>query len=223
VSATGTSIRGVIFDLDGVLVSTDDLHFRAWKELAEREGIPFTRQDNERLRGVDRMASLEILLERATRTYSQAEKLALAGSKNDRYRLLLAELGPSNVLPGARELLAGLRERGVRTAVGSSSRNAREILHRLALDALLDVIVDGTDITRSKPDPEVFALAASRMGLSPAECLVVEDAASGVEAALRGGFRVLGIGDPVRLPGVPDGRCVPGLASISIAALLSID
>ena len=171
-------IRGVIFDLDGVLISTDEMHYIAWSELAGREGIPFTREDNHRLRGVSRMESLEIILEKSERAFSPERKAAMAEAKNARYRELLATLTPRDLLPGARAMVEALRARGVKTAVGSSSRNAREILDRVDLSRLLDVVVDGTDIRRSKPDPEVFLLAAERLGLRPAECLVVEDAAA---------------------------------------------
>lgn len=212
-SALYMPVRGVIFDLDGVLVSTDEFHYQAWAEMAGREGIPFTREDNHRLRGVARMASLEIILERATRPYTMGEKSMLAETKNARYRELLATLTPNDILPGARELLIQLRSRGVKTAVGSSSRNAREIISRLKLGPLLDEVVDGTDISRSKPDPEVFVLAAKRLGLSPAECVVVEDAESGVEAGIRGGFRVLAVGVAAELGTAHASR--PSLASVT--------
>lgn len=211
-------IRGVIFDLDGVLVSTDELHYAAWSELAGREGVPFTPHDNERLKGVSRMESLEIILERSPRVYPPERKAAMAEAKNARYRELLAGLTPRDALPGARAMLEGLRARAVRTAVGSSSRNAREILDRVDLSRLLDVVVDGNDIRRSKPDPEVFLLAASLLRLPPAECLVVEDAAAGVEAGVRGGFRVLGIGGPDVLRGAE--RCVAGIGAIGVDELL---
>lgn len=218
-SAASRPVRGVIVDLDGVLISTDEMHFAAWSELAAREGIEFTREDNHRLRGVSRMESLEIVLERSRRVYTPEEKAAMAEAKNARYRELLATLTPRDPLPGAREVLESLRARGVKTAVGSSSRNAREILDRMDLSRLLDVVADGNDIRRSKPDPEVFLLAAERLGLKPSECLVVEDAAAGVEAGVRGGFRVLGIGNPAMLPGAR--RCVSGLGAITLDGLLS--
>jgi beta-phosphoglucomutase len=198
-------IRGVIFDLDGVLVTTDELHFQAWKELADRETIPFTRHDNERLKGVDRMRSLDIILEKAARPYSPAEKTALADAKNTRYRSLLSSLSTGDALPGARSMLEALRERHIPAAVGSASRNAGEILGRVGLDAFIGVLIDGGAVKHAKPDPEVFLLAAQRMGLPPVDCLVVEDAIVGVEAALRGGFHVLGIGDPQRLRSVAGG------------------
>lgn len=218
-TARARTIRGVIFDLDGVLVSTDEMHFRAWKELAERLGIPFTRRDNERLKGVSRMRSLDIILEKAPVAYTAEECAAMAESKNARYRELLAGLTPRDPLPGARETLRGLRAMGVRTAVGSASRNAREILERVELWDLLDAVVDGSDVARSKPDPEVFLLAAERLGLRPQECVVVEDAAAGVEAGVRGGFSVLGIGEPSRLPGA--GRWLPNLAATTPDGLIA--
>jgi beta-phosphoglucomutase len=213
-------IDGVIFDMDGVLLSTDDLHYRAWKELADREGIHFDRQINERLRGVSRMDSLRIILERASRHYNQAEQLALAEHKNARYRELLRELTPAAVAPQVRELLAELRRRGLRLAVASSSRNLELILGQVELRAAFDAVVDGNEITRSKPDPEVFLLAAGRLGLPPARCLVVEDAESGIEAARRAGMHVFGIGPRERLRGVP--RLAPSLADVQADELLGM-
>lgn len=202
-------IRGVIFDLDGVLVTTDDLHYRAWKEMADREGIYFDRTINERLRGVSRMESLAIILERATRDYSGAEREALATFKNDRYRELLKTLSPKDLLPGALEAVEALRARGVRTAIGSSSKNTPLILDRLGIRDRFDAVADGNDISKSKPDPEVFLLAAERMGLPAKACLVVEDAVAGIEAARRAGMAILGIGTPESLPGVdPVVRCL---------------
>lgn len=213
-------IDGVIFDMDGVLLSTDDLHYRAWKELADREGIHFDRQINERLRGVSRMDSLRIILERASRHYNEAEQLALAEHKNARYRELLRELTPAAVAPQVRELLAELRRRGLRLAVASSSRNLELILGQVELRAAFDAVVDGNEITRSKPDPEVFLLAAGRLGLPPARCLVAEDAESGIEAARRAGMHVFGIGPRERLRGVP--RLAPSLADVQADELLGM-
>jgi len=214
-------IRGVIFDLDGVLVTTDELHYRAWKELADAEGIQFDRRINDRLRGVSRMESLGILLERSPRTYSEAEKAALAERKNARYRELLQSLTPADVLPGARETLAGLHTRGVRTAVASSSRNAAAILERTGLAGAFDAAVDGNDIRHSKPHPEVFLLAARRLGLPPAECLVVEDAMAGIVAGRRAGMAVFGIGTPETLPGVRN--LATDLAHVTVDELLRAD
>jgi len=186
--------RAVIFDLDGVLVSTDELHYRAWQRLADEEGIPFDRQVNHRLRGVGRMDCLEILLARSPRSYAAEAKAALADRKNRYYRESLGDLTPAALLPGAREVLRQLRARGVRVAVASASRNAPEILRRTGLAGVPDATADGNDITRSKPDPEVFLVAAARLGVPPAECLVVEDAASGIEAAAAAGMKSLALG-----------------------------
>ncbi len=188
------SIQGVIFDLDGVIVSTDDYHYRAWKRMADEEGIPFDRRINRRLRGVGRMESLEIILEQADRTYSDEEKQALADRKNGYYRESLSRLGPDDLLPGAMDVMQELRERGAKVAVASSSRNAPTILERLGLTDFFDAKADGNDIERSKPDPEVFEVAAERLGLAPEACLVVEDADAGIEAATRGGMKAMAVG-----------------------------
>ena len=195
-------IRGVIFDLDGVLVSTDEMHFRAWERLAREEGIPFDRSIGHRQRGVSRMESLDILLEKSPRAYTAEERTALAARKQGYFRDLLNTLTPADALPGAVQMLRAMRERGIRTAVGSSSRNAPVIMERLGFNGAVDVVADGNDIRHSKPDPEVFLIAAQRLGLRPEECLVIEDAASGIEAGRRAGMPVFGIGTPERLPGV---------------------
>lgn len=194
------TIAAVIFDLDGVIVSTDEFHYLAWKELAEDQAIPFDRADNERLRGVSRMESLEILLEKAAKPYSDAAKLDMAERKNALYRGLLQRLSPADVLPGVAGLLAGLRARGVKIAIGSSSKNAGPILQAIAMADTFDAVADGTHISRSKPDPEVFLLAARKVGVPPGRCLVVEDASAGVEAGLAAGMRVLAVGSAAGHP-----------------------
>ena len=212
------AVRAVIFDLDGVLVSTDEFHYRAWQRLADEEGIAFDRRANRRLRGVGRMESLEIMLERAPRPYAPEEKAALAERKNRYYRESLEALAPGDVLPGVREVLRALKARGVKVAVASSSRNAPEILRRTGLADVADATADGNDITHSKPDPEVFLVAAARLGLAPAECLVVEDAASGVEAAAAAGMRSLAIGAAAGHPQAD--RSADDLASITVDEML---
>jgi beta-phosphoglucomutase len=184
----------VIFDLDGVILSTDDLHYRGWKKLADREGIYFDRTINERLRGISRMGSLEILLERATKIYSADQKQEMAAWKNELYRELLAELTPRDVFPGARELIAHLQAAGVKVAIGSSSKNAQFILERIGMSDTFDAVSDGTNITRSKPAPDVFLKAAEMLGVAPAKCLVVEDAEAGIDAAKAAGMDALGVG-----------------------------
>lgn len=188
------TIDAVIFDLDGVIVSTDEYHFFGWKKLADNEGIPFTRADNERCRGVSRMGSLEVVLEKASRRYSEAEKEELATQKNNYYVELLQNISPDDILPGALNFIEELRAFGVKTAIGSSSRNAPVILERIGLADTFDAVADGNDITRSKPDPEVFLLAAEKLGVAPTRCLVVEDADAGVEAAVAAGMKCLAVG-----------------------------
>ncbi|HPM24655.1 MAG TPA: beta-phosphoglucomutase [Phycisphaerae bacterium] len=214
-------IRGVIFDLDGVLVLTDELHFQSWQQLTAAEGIHFDRSINQRLRGISRMESLEIVLERATRKYTSAEKAALAERKNSIYLTYLQRLTPADLLPGVVDTLAELRRRRIKTAVASSSKNVPIIMERLGLHAWFDAVADGNDITRSKPDPEVFLLAARRLGLPPVECLVIEDAQAGIESARRAGMAVFGIGTPASLPGVA--RLAPDLAHVTVDELLRVD
>jgi len=211
-------IRGVIFDLDGVLVSTDELHYESWKVLARQEDIHFDREINLRLLGVGRMECLEIVLERARRSYTAEERKALADQKNSYYRTLLENFTPADVLPGAGELLAALRERGIALAVGSSSRNAPLILARVGLDKAVDAVVDGNQISRSKPDPEVFLLAAERIGVEPGDCLVVEDAPAGVEAGRRAGMAVFAVGPRERYPDVE--LWAESLSSVSVDDIL---
>ena len=187
-------IKGIIFDLDGVLCSTDSCHYLAWKELADFLDIPFDETVNQRLRGVSRMESLKIILEAADRNFSDQEKIELAERKNERYRNLLLKLTPADVGDDIRETLGELRKKGVLLAVGSSSKNTPLILNQVGLENWFDAVADGNDITRSKPDPEVFLLAAEKLGLPPSECMGVEDADAGIEAAFKGGFIPVGIG-----------------------------
>lgn len=186
--------RGVIFDLDGVLVSTDNCHYLAWKRLADREGIPFTRTDNERLRGVSRMASLEIVLEKAARSYNEQEKEEMANYKNQVYRELLQDLTPEDILPGVMELLGELQRRGLLLAVGSSSRNTPLILEKIGLSDFFNAVADGNQIQHSKPHPEVFLLAARLLRLEPEQCIVVEDAEAGIAAAVAAGEKPVAVG-----------------------------
>lgn len=189
------SIKGIIFDLDGVICSTDNYHYLAWKALADRLGIPFDRERNNLLRGVSRMASLEIILEKATQTYTDAEKEAFATEKNDLYRELLKEMTTADLSDEVRDTLNTLRSKGLKLAIGSSSKNTPFILDRIGLGGFFDAVADGNCITHSKPHPEVFLKAADMIGLAPADCIVVEDAHAGVEAGVAGGFTVAAIGD----------------------------
>ena len=180
-------IQAVIFDLDGVLVTTDDSHYEAWKQMADEEGIYFDRDINQRLRGVSRMESLEIILERAEKAYTEEEKTALATRKNNYYVALIKKLTPSALLPGALDTVNALKKQGIKVAIGSSSKNAPTILKQVGIADLFDAVADGNQIKRSKPAPDVFLLAAELMDMPPAVCLVVEDADAGVESGLNAG------------------------------------
>ena len=186
--------QGIIFDLDGVICSTDEYHYLAWKALADQLKIPFDRNVNDRLRGVSRMQSLEILLERADRDYTNAEKESYAEIKNSLYRELLKQMSPADVSDEVRETLNALRALGLKLAIGSSSKNAPFILERIGLAVFFDAVCDGNQITHSKPSPEVFLKAGKMIGLLPEDCLVVEDAHAGVEAAVTGGFACAAMG-----------------------------
>ncbi len=193
--------KGVIFDLDGVITSTDHYHYLAWKQLADKEGIPFDETINNRLRGVSRMASLDIILEKATREYTQEEKEAMAAEKNEAYRVYLKQMSPADLSDEVNDMLHALRDAGVKLAIGSSSKNTRLILSQIGLGDFFDEISDGNNITHSKPDPEVFSKAADMLQLPPEDCLVVEDAVAGIEAAVNGGFDSAGIGEAATAPG----------------------
>ncbi len=186
---------GVIFDLDGVICFTDKYHYQAWKAVADKLGIEFNEQINNRLRGVSRMDSLEIILERYDGKLSQQEKEAIAQEKNDIYRKLLEKMSPADLSDEVKDTLDTLRARGLKLAIGSSSKNTKFILAHIGLGDYFDAISDGTNITRSKPDPQVFQMAAEFIGMKPEVCLVVEDAKAGIEAARAGGFDSAGLGE----------------------------
>lgn len=187
--------KAVIFDLDGVLVSTDEQHYQGWKALCDRLSIPFDRETNNRFRGVSRMACVDILEELSGRSFTPEQKLEYATWKNERYRSLLSTLSPESVTAEVGKTLDALRARGLLLAVGSSSKNAKFILERIGLGDYFDAVSDGTNISRSKPDPEVFLKAAEFLGVPAAGCLVVEDAVSGVEAAHNAGMAAASVGD----------------------------
>ena len=189
--------KGIIFDLDGVICSTDHYHYLAWKALADRLGAYFDETINNRLRGVSRMASLDIVLERSESAYTPEQKAAFAEEKNSTYRELLKQMSPADLAPEVKATLDWLRAQGLLLGIGSSSKNTKFILERIGLGGYFDKISDGTNITRSKPDPEVFLKAAAFLGLEPKDCLVVEDAKAGVEAALAAGMDAAAIGDAV--------------------------
>ncbi len=188
-------LKGVIFDLDGVITDTAKYHYVAWKRLADEEGIEFNKNINEKLKGISRMESLDIILQNSNKIYSQDEKISLARKKNNMYVTLLKQLKPTDILPGITAFLDELRHDNKKIALGSASKNAPIILKHLNIEHLFDVVICGLDIKKSKPDPEVFLLGAKRLGLTPEECLVIEDAASGIEAALNANMKSIGIGN----------------------------
>ena len=192
-----------IFDLDGVIVDTAKYHYIAWKELADKLGIEFTHDHNERLKGVSRVRSLEILLEIGgmENKFSPEEKEKMAAEKNKRYVEYISKLRKDEILQGSRELLMELRKKGIKTGLGSASKNARQVLDSLEITDLFDVIIDGTNTSNAKPDPEVFILGAKALGVDPADCVVFEDAQAGIEAAINAGMTAIGVGSKDNLSG----------------------
>ncbi|MDE7454214.1 MAG: beta-phosphoglucomutase [Clostridia bacterium] len=190
--------KGIIFDLDGVIVHTDKFHYLSWKALADSLGIYFDEQINNRCRGVSRMDSLEIVLEKSATAYTQEEKLAFAESKNRIYRNYLLSMTEKDVDPVVRQTLAELKQRGYLIAVGSSSKNTKLILKQVGLDSCFDAICDGNMITHSKPHPEVFLKAAEMINLPAEVCYVVEDAVAGVQAGISANMRTFAIGDAAK-------------------------
>ncbi|MEQ2541308.1 beta-phosphoglucomutase [Lachnospiraceae bacterium CLA-AA-H183] len=190
--------KGIIFDLDGVICCTDQYHERAWREMAEESGIYFDPAVSNRLRGVSREESLEIILEHAGKVFSPEEKKKMAEKKNAIYIKLLDRMSPGDLEEDVRSTLEQLRNRGCLLAIGSSSKNTRKILDKIGLGNYFDAVCDGNEITHSKPDPEVFLKAAGKIGLAVSECLVVEDACAGISAASAGGFDSAGLGDAAK-------------------------
>lgn len=187
------NIEAVIFDLDGVIVTTDDCHYHAWKAMADAEGIYFDREINERLRGVSRMESLEIILEKAEKEYTEEEKTELATKKNNLYVEYIKKLTKDDILPGVMENLERLKDNGIKIAIGSSSKNTPIILKQIGLSEYFDAVSDGNTIKNSKPDPEVFVNAAKMLGIAPENCLVVEDADAGIIAGKRANMKTLAV------------------------------
>jgi beta-phosphoglucomutase len=206
-------IKGGIFDLDGVIVDTAKYHYLAWRRLASEMGFDFSPEHNERLKGVSRRESLEILLEVGGITLTEQEKQEAAQRKNAWYVEFITTLSPSEILPGAKEFLIEMRENNIKTALGSASKNAGLILRRLQLNDLFDVVIDGNKVTKAKPDPEIFIKAAAELKILSSECIVFEDAQAGVEAAKNGGMFCVGVGDPDIL--IQADIVIPGFRGLS--------
>jgi beta-phosphoglucomutase len=210
-------IRAFIFDLDGVITDTAEYHYRGWKRLADEEDLPFTRADNEFLRGISRRASLMLILK--DRVYPEEKIQEMMERKNNYYLEFIKEISPRDLLPGAKELLEEIRGAGLKNALGSASKNAGEVLDRLGIRDLFDAIADGHSVERAKPAPDLFLHAARQLDLPPAECVVVEDAAAGIEAAKAGGFHAIGLGPRERV-GEAD-AVFPNLDGVRLANLLN--
>jgi beta-phosphoglucomutase len=208
-------IRAFLFDLDGVLTDTSEFHYLGWKRLADELGLPFDRPKNEALRGVSRRESLLLLLD--GRPATEEEMSEWMERKNRYYIEYVSNMSPENLLPGALELLKELRQAGYKVAIVSSSKNTPLVLERLQIDQWLDTVVDGNAPGRSKPAPDLFLLAAERLGVEPAECLVVEDAEAGIAAGKAAGMRTLGLGPPERV-GMADVQ-LPDLQGVTLARL----
>ncbi len=187
-------IKGIIFDLDGVLLSTDEYHFLAWQVIANKLNIPFDRNINNKLRGLSRMDSLNIILSYSNNQYTDEEKETFAYEKNEIYKKYLERMSPSDVTLEVRNTLEELRKLGYKLAIGSSSKNTKLILEKTDLSKYFDAVSDGNNISRSKPDPEVFLKAAEYLSLKPNECVIVEDAYAGIDAGFNGKFKTIGIG-----------------------------
>jgi beta-phosphoglucomutase len=210
-------LKACIFDLDGVIVDTARYHYLAWKYIADKLGFIFTEKHNERLKGVSRMRSLDILLEVGGLTLNEERKEALAKTKNELYLEFIGRMTELDILPGASGFIKEVRAAGILTGLGTASKNAGIILDRLNIGGLFDTIVDGNRVTRAKPDPEVFLRAAQDLGIHPASCVVFEDAEAGIEAAIAGGMFSVGVGDPEILHKAR--LVIPGLYGIDLPAL----
>lgn len=212
--------QAYLFDLDGVIVDTARFHYLAWKRLANQLGFEFTEKQNEALKGISRMDSLEIVLKAGQLTLSPEEKLKYASGKNAYYLELCSRMTPADVLPGVLDFINKARNKGIKIGLGSASKNARTILDSIDMTRHFDTIVDGNRVKNSKPDPEVFLLGAQDLGIAPAGCVVFEDAAAGIEAAKRAGMKSVGIGDPAIL-GAAD-LVIPGFAGLKSVDLIKI-
>ena len=210
--------KAILFDLDGVLTDTSEYHYQAWKHLADDLGIPFTEQENdEHLRGVSRRESLMYIIR--GRQFSEAQIQEMMERKNNYYNVLIKNMSPKDLVPGGRELLQQIRDAGIKTAIASGSKNARIVLELLDIMSYLDAVADGNDIVNSKPAPDIFVFAAGMVNSPTPECIVIEDAEAGVEAAKKGGMMAIGIGPEERFQGKAD-KVLPNFANKTLKDLL---
>lgn len=189
------SIKAIIFDLDGVITDTAEYHYLAWKQLAESLGISFDREFNEKLKGIGRMESLELILDHSNQTYTQEEKEQMAARKNEYYRSLIQQITPDDLLPGVLNFIKDVKREGILTGLASASKNASFVIKQLGVDDLLDTVVDAAKVKKGKPDPEIFLTAARQLGIDPVNCVGVEDARAGIQAIKSAGMFAIGIGN----------------------------
>ena len=213
-------IKACLFDLDGVIVDTAKYHFLAWKTLADELGISFTEENNEMLKGVSRMQSLEIILNLGKRTLTDQEKLLFADKKNQVYLDYIYRMQADELLPGAKEFIEEIKQNGMSVALGSASKNAPLILQQLKIENLFDAVVDGNEVMEAKPDPEVFLKGAKALKTDPRNCVVFEDAMAGVEAAKNAGMFCIGIGDPTTLSQAD--HVIPGFQGFGLRSLTNL-
>jgi beta-phosphoglucomutase len=214
-------ILACVFDLDGVIVDTAVYHYKAWKRLANELGFDFTEHDNEKLKGVSRMASLDLILGWGGLTKTEAEKEELAARKNAWYVDMINQMTPAEILPGAKEFVEACKSAGIKTALGSASKNSGTILEKVGIDHLFDAVIDGNKVSKPKPNPEVFLKGAEELHIAPLNCVVFEDAIAGIEAAINGGMRSVGIGSPEVLGKA--NLVVSGLDKMSIEKLKELE
>ncbi len=214
-------IKAIIFDLDGVIVDTAVFHYKAWKKLANKMSFDLTEEQNEQLKGISRMESLDILLEIGRKdSISDDEKQRLANNKNEWYRENILKMTPKDILPGVKQFLEELKQAHYKIAIGSSSKNAGTILKRIGMNNFFDAVVDGTKINKSKPNPEVFLKGAQELNIPPGQCVVFEDAESGIEAAKNAGMKTIGVGKPENLPKAD--MVIPGFENVNISIIEKI-
>lgn len=210
-------VKGCLFDLDGVIVDTAKYHYLAWKRLAAELGFEFRKEDNERLKGVSRMASLDILLSVGGLCFDEEKKLEFAEKKNNWYVEYISAMDKSEILPGVEQFIKQLKAKGIKVGIGSASKNTMMILNNLEIAGLFDTIVDGNKVSKAKPDPEVFVLGAKELGLDVNNCVVFEDAEAGIEAGKRAGMKTIGIGSPQILKEAD--KVVPGFANADLSLI----
>jgi beta-phosphoglucomutase len=214
------NIKAVIFDLDGVIVDTAKYHYLAWKKLSTMLNINFTEEDNEKLKGVSRMASLDIILNIGNLTIDDTKKQEYADQKNKWYLDYIDRMTPQEILPGALEFISELKEAGIKTAIGSASKNTPLILERLGLNKFFDAVADGNIVKNAKPDPEIFLTAARMLAIPPLSCVVFEDAIAGIESSLNAGMICIGVGSTKKLSDAH--FVIPGLDKINLRKFRTI-